>query len=198
VENVRIAVDHLAQISERRAKLQVLASALLDGERPFVWEIGCGHGHFLTGFAAAHPDQLCVGIDLAADRIERAERKKVRSGLANLHFIRAEAGDLLSVLASNAQFSAIYILFPDPWPKRRHHKYRLIEPGFLDAVAQRAGQGVRLYFRTDYEPYYAEVCSMIAAHPSWELSKAGAWPFELPTVFQQRAASHHSLVAERG
>lgn len=189
--------DHLSRLSERREKLRVACASLLEGRGPFVLEIGCGHGHFLTAFAQAHPDQLCIGIDRTADRIERAERKRNRSGLTNLHFIRAEARDFICALPPKARFSAIYILFPDPWPKRRHHKHRLLESGFLEAIAERAGEGTRLYFRTDHEPYYNEVSHAIVTHSAWKLCKSEAWPFELSTVFQRRAKSFHSLVAER-
>jgi tRNA (guanine-N7-)-methyltransferase len=189
--------NHLARLSERREKLRVVCADLLEGRGPFVLEVGCGHGHFLTAFAQAHPDQLCVGIDRTADRIKRAERKQNRSGLTNLHFIRAEAQDFIRVLPPKARFSAIYILFPDPWPKRRHHKHRLLESEFLGAIAERAGQGTRLYFRTDHEPYYTEARHAIVTHSAWKLCKSEAWPFELPTVFQQKAASYRSLIAER-
>ena len=98
-----------------------LAVALRAPRARFVFEIGCGNGHFLNAYAAAHPDQLCLGVDLRQERIAKALRKRDRAGLRNLHFLRCEAHDFLRELPANAQLLDIYILFPDPWPKKRHH-----------------------------------------------------------------------------
>jgi tRNA (guanine-N7-)-methyltransferase len=88
-------------------------------DRAFVWELGCGHGHFLTAYAAAHPDQLCLGVDLSGERVARAQRKQHRAQLENLYFLRADARLFLEALPPTAKCSAIYVLFPDPWPKLR-------------------------------------------------------------------------------
>lgn len=181
-------------MQERREKLRAFCADL--PSQPFVWEIGAGHGHFLTAYAAAHPAEFCIGIDILLDRVERARRKQERARLANLRFLRAAADDFLAVLPPQARFSAVYLLFPDPWPKRRHHKYRVMDAELLTAIAQRAGEGAPLHFRTDYEPYYAEARAAVEAHPDWRLS-AEPWAFEMPTVFQQKAALYHSLLARR-
>ncbi len=186
--------DH---VRARRRLLREKCATLLAAQPAFVWEIGCGHGHFLTGYAAAHRDRLCLGIDLVLERIQRADRKRERARIPNLHFVRAEAGDFLSALPANATFTEIYVLFPDPWPKRRHWKHRLMDAAFLHAAAQRAGQGTRLHFRTDHEPYFLDVVATITAHPDWQARPDAPWPFELPTVFQKRASRYQSLVAER-
>ncbi len=197
MENPVRTEQHFERLRARREAVGLACREFLGSSLPMVWEAGCGHGHFLTAFAAAHPDRLCVGIDVTAERIARAQRKRERAGLPNLHFLRAEARDFLAVLPLSKRLAAIYILFPDPWPKRRHRKNRLLEPGFLREVALRAEREARLYFRTDSESYYAEVAAAIAAGSDWNRCPQGPWPFEVPTVFQQKAASYHSLVAER-
>ena len=161
-----------------------------------VWEVGCGHGHFLAAYAHAHPDRFCIGIDLVSERIERANRKRDRAGLTNLHFIHADARLFLDVLPAHVAISSVFVLFPDPWPKLRHHKHRIMQPEFLRQLAQRAGEGARLYFRTDYRPYYDETRQVIASHPDWTCVEE-PWPFERETVFQSRAESYASLVAKR-
>ena len=103
----------------------------------------------------------------------------------------------LEVLPPDAGFSAIYMLFPDPWPKKRHHKYRLLQTEFLHDVAQRAGQGTPLFFRTDHLPYFTEAEMLLRDHPDWRSLGDQPWPFELATVFQQKAPSFQSLVAVR-
>ena len=160
----------------------------------FVWEIGCGHGHFLTAYAQAHPAALCVGIDIVRERIERAERKRVRAKRDNLHFILAEAGMFLEALPAEARPTDIFVLFPDPWPKQRHHKHRILQSDFLTRLARRAGQGSRLYFRTDYDPYFQAVMEEIRAQGDW-LIVDEKWPFEELTVFQARAPAYRSLIA---
>lgn len=159
-----------------------------------VLEVGCGHGHFLNAFAEAHPARLCLGLDIIAERIERANRKKNRARLPNLHFLHASAGDFLMTLPADAQFAAVFVLFPDPWPKRRHHKNRLMQGDFLTEVARRAGQGMRLYFRTDDSAYFTAAATTVRAHSDWEIVDE-PWGFEFETVFQQRAAGFHSMVA---
>ncbi|MEY2877860.1 MAG: hypothetical protein RLZZ15_240 [Verrucomicrobiota bacterium] len=162
------------------------------------WELGCGHGHFLTAYAAAHPERICVGIDLVRERIERAERKRVRSQLPNLHFVLAEAFDFLAELPTHVRFEDVFVLFPDPWPKVRHHKNRIMRRDFLAAVAQHALPDTRLCLRTDFTPYFEATRQLLASDPDWAEAEAdNAWPFEHETVFQSRAAGYHSLVARR-
>jgi tRNA (guanine-N7-)-methyltransferase len=163
----------------------------------FVWEVGSGHGHFLTAYAAAHPLVNCIGIDIDSDRVARAKRKRERSRLNNLNFLQADAEDFLAVMPESAKLAAVFLLFPDPWPKRRHHKHRVITTEFLSAIAARAGQGTRLYFRTDHEPYFRDGAAIICGHPDWSESDPASWPFEQPTVFQIRSERHFTLVAKR-
>ena len=197
METLAPSPAHLALIAQRRADLRAALARVLPPAAHFLCEIGCGHGHFLTAYAAAHPGELCIGIDLIGERIARATRKRDRAKLPNLHFFHAEAHDFLAALPAGATFSAIIILFSDPWPKRRHHKNRLLQPAFLDALAARAGQGTSLYFRTDHRGYFSHATAVLAAHPMWRIDPAAPWIFETETVFQARAPTYHSLVAGR-
>jgi len=189
--------EHGAMIAKRRGHLRALLLEAVSGFQSLVLEVGSGHGHFLTAYSAAHPKELCVGIDIASDRVVRANRKRERAKLTNLHFILADADDFLDALAEGVKFSAVFILFPDPWPKRRHQKHRVLKSAFLDAIAARTGKGTGLYFRTDHEPYFRDALDMVRSHPDWMESDAGGWPFEEPTVFQKRADRHFTLVAAR-
>ena len=172
-----------------------IATALHAPRVRFVFEVGCGNGHFLNAYAAAHPAQLCIGVDLRQERIAKALRKRDRAGLRNVHFLRCEARDFLRELPINARLLDIYILFPDPWPKKRHHKHRLLTPEFLDELTGRVGPGTHLYFRTDYRAYYDEAHEVIARHAAWRLLPPSPFPFEHQTLFQARAANFHSLGA---
>ena len=190
---LRTAAHH-ARVVDRQEALRAASATLLAGTPEIVLEVGCGHGHFLTAFAEAHPESLCLGLDIIAERIERANRKKNRARLPNLQFLHASAEDFLATLPADTQFTAVFVLFPDPWPKRRHHKNRLMQEDFLTEVARRAGQGMRLYFRTDDSDYFSAAATTVRAHSDWEIVDE-PWFFEFETVFQQRAAGFHSLVS---
>jgi tRNA (guanine-N7-)-methyltransferase len=188
--------DIIALTGERRRQLSEACAGLIPLAEPFTLEIGSGHGHFLTAYASAHPNRPCIGIDLQPDRVARANRKRERARCPNLRFLRADADDFLAILPESARFSECFLLFPDPWPKRRHHKNRLMRPEFLERLAARAGEGARLYFRTDHEPYFTDAQATIRSSPSWREVES-PWPLETPTVFQQRAPRYFSLVAIR-
>ncbi len=159
-------------------------------------EIGCGHGHFMAAYAAAHPDEHCVAIDIIRERLERADRKTRRAGLHNVTWLHTAAEDLLAALPAEVRFTRhIFVLFPDPWPKRRHWKNRLIQPGFLTRLADRCGPDVRLCFRTDHADYFAAASEVVAQHPDWQLLPQAAWPFAQESVFEAKAPSYQSLVA---
>lgn len=196
MENPTRSALYKSVIAQRKNELIEILSNILPSGRPFVWEVGCGHGHFLTGFAQAHPEQLCIGVDMESKRIERAHRKRDRARLPNLHFVHGEARLFLDALPPDATFLTIFVLFPDPWPKLRHHKHRIMQPDFLSAVARRAGAGAQLCFRTDFQPYFTEAMAAVRDHPDWRIIEE-PWPFEYETVFQSRAESYYSFVARR-
>lgn len=184
-------------VAKRREELRALLPQILGPSGSFVLEIGCGHGHFLTAYALAHPKTQCIGIDISRDRVTRAVRKKDRARAANLHFILAESDDFLASMPVNARMSGLFVLFPDPWPKRRHGKNRLIKASFLTEAAAFADKGSPLYLRTDHEPYFLESEEIVRAHPDWRISGEQLLPFEEPTVFEKRAPRHFTLVAVR-
>ncbi len=188
--------EHQAVLEARRADLVTALRHLLPpGSSKIVWEVGSGHGHFLEAYAKAHPQRVCVGIDIESDRVARARRKRDRAQLTNLHFLRAEARLFIETLPPEVQFSSVFVLFPDPWPKLRHHKHRVMQADFLTAVATRMSRGGRLFFRTDDPDYAVWTERLLREHPGWRLI-ADEWEFEHPTVFQSRAAEYRSLIAE--
>jgi len=181
--------------SSRLAALQAECAELWGGwPAAITLEIGCGHGHFLTAYAQTNPAEHCLGVGFVGDRGARARKKARRAGRANLAFFHADAALLLEALPPAVRLQRIFVLFPDPWPKRRHHKNRILQAPFLQQLAGRALPGALLCFRTDFEPYFREVESLLSNHPAWRPEQA-PWPFEFETVFQSRAETHHSLVA---
>jgi len=182
-------------IAARATELrEQLAAKTSDWAGPITLEIGCGHGHFMAAYAAAHRDERCLAVDIILERLERAQKKTDRAGLTNVVFLRAEARLLVENLPASLQLQRVFVLFPDPWPKRRHHKNRLLQADFLADLARRCTPDARLYFRTDHEPYFAEVADLLQEHPNWRCVDE-FWPFEQATVFQNRAPSYQSCVA---
>jgi tRNA (guanine-N7-)-methyltransferase len=190
-------LEFLARITERRAALRAELSALLPPKQAITWEIGSGHGHFLVQYAQAFPEKLCVGVDIIRDRLNRSDKKRNRARLPNCHFVQAEAREFLDALPAGVALREIWVLFPDPWPKKRHHKNRILQAEFLEALAGRAGEGTPLYFRTDHAEYFSAVAALIPTLRTWRLDPSTPWPLEQETVFQARAPAYQSLVAVR-
>ena len=190
--------EFVSHVEARQAQLRSeLPTVLPSAPATIVLEIGCGHGHFLARYAEAHPDRFCLGIDIIKDRLERAAKKGRRAGLKNLHFHKTEATELIDCLPSGITLQAVFLLFPDPWPKKRHHKNRLVRPDFLADLACHVLPGGAFYFRTDHAEYFAAGREVLTRHPDWEIQPAALWPFEEATVFQLKAPEYQSLVATR-
>ena len=190
-EAKRIHDDRIAKLKTALADIPLARPAL-------TLEIGCGHGHFLTAYAAENPDEHCVAIDIIAERLERAQRKTDAAGVKNVSWLRALSDDFLEALPPGVKFDRkVFILFPDPWPKRKHWKNRLIQPAFLDTLAAITAPKTQLCFRTDYGPYFEAASAVIKSHPKWAVDETPEWPFEQLTVFEARADSFQSLTARR-
>lgn len=194
MENLRRTAEHLARVAQRQGGLRTFSAETLSSGQAITLEIGCGHGHFLTAYARAHPAKICLGLDIIAERIQRAIRKRNRARLANLHFLHASAEDFLATLPPGTQLAGVFVLFPDPWPKRRHHKNRIMQSAFLDSLAAFSGPETRLYFRTDDSHYFQATVLVLRSHQRWQMIDE-PWAFEHVTVFQQRAPAYQSLVA---
>lgn len=184
-----------AACAERQASLREVLDARFGGERSFVLEIGCGHGRWLTGYATAFPERICVGIDLVTKRIQLGEKKQQRRELDNLLFMKAECAEFLGALQPRWQLDDCFMLFPDPWPKKRHHKKRMVQDRFLALLKTVMSDGGRFHFRTDHEEYFAWTEDKVRAHEDWELDPAAAWPFEHSTFFQDMMPHYQSLIA---
>lgn len=182
---------------QRKADLKAEVEAALEGVDRILFEAGCGHGHWLTSYAEQNTEQCCVGIDLISHRIRKGQEKSEKRGLKNLHFIKAELGEFLEVLPERIRFDLTILLFPDPWPKARHHRRRMVQHGFLDEVAKRTASGGRFCFRSDDRPYYDWTIEHLEEHSGWQIDANAEWPHEMETYFQSMMEEFHSVVARR-
>jgi tRNA (guanine-N7-)-methyltransferase len=182
-----------SRLTELRARLAPLVQTRL----PLTLEIGSGHGHYLTAYAEKHPAKFCIGIDLIGDRLDRSARKSTRAALSNIAWLHAEVTLFLEALPADTRLAEVFLLFSDPWPKRRHWKNRVVQPEFLTLLASRTEAGARFCFRTDHAEYFDFAQKIALAHPDWQVAEE-PWPFELATVFQARAENgHQSFIARR-
>ena len=160
-------------------------------------EIGCGHGHYLTAYGEAHPHETCLGIDIVTKRIHKACQKRDKRNLDNLHFLKAEVRELFMAWPERIKLGRIFILFPDPWPKKRHIKNRIIQPVLLETMASLSDAGTPLHFRTDDRKNFRYGEEVIGEHPKWEINEGLPWPFESPSYFQDLLGAQFSLSATR-
>ncbi len=183
----------------KRRKVALLAEceATFAGKDLILFEAGCGHGHWLTGYAEENPEQTCVGIDLISHRIRKGQEKAAKRGLTNLHFMKAELSEFLEILPQRIRFDLTVLLFPDPWPKVRHHRRRMVQTEFLDAVASRTDCGGWFCFRSDDWLYYKWTVERLEAHPKWQIDPAAKWPYEMETYFQGLMDEYFSVLAYR-
>ena len=119
------------RIKEIRLFLNNIIPQLQAANQQFSLEIGCGHGHWLTSLAEKEPFQYFIGIDLITKRIQKAVTKSQKRNLLNISFLKADAIEFISAINDDMKLRNIYIMFPDPWPKARHHKRRLVKSEFL-------------------------------------------------------------------
>ncbi len=130
--------------------------------RPLEVDVGCGKGRFLLARAAAHPDVNYLGIDRMLRRIRKVNNKAIRLKLDNVRVLRMEAYYAVTYLIAPASVAVYYILFPDPWPKKKHHDHRLFNPAFIEALHRTLIDGGVIHFATDHLPYYEEVRARLA------------------------------------
>jgi len=187
----------LARQAERKAELRDALERDLSGVETILFEAGCGHGHWLTSYAEAHQAVHCVGIDLISWRIRKCLNKRDKRGLKHLHFYKAELSEFLEVLPAPIRFGRTVLLFPDPWPKARHHRRRMVQPAFLDEVARRTDPGGQFCFRSDDRPYFDWTIEHLESHPDWQIDAAAKWPYENDTYFQGLMDEYHSVIAVR-
>jgi tRNA (guanine-N7-)-methyltransferase len=144
-------------------------------------EVGIGKGRFLLAIAEARPDVLHLGIEWSNEYLRIAETRAERAGLENVRFVRTDAGDLVRRAIPEHSVSAYYVFYPDPWPKKRHHKRRFLQTQNVDAMARSLVPGGWLHVATDHEEYWTVIEPLLDRHPSFSRQPAFGGPeFPMP------------------
>lgn len=158
---------------------------------PLVLEIGFGGGEHLVAQATAHPERRFIGVEPFINGVASCLRHIEEANAQNIRLHNGDARDVIARLP-DASLDLVFILFPDPWPKARHHKRRLIQPEFLDELARVMKPGAELRFATDWANYASWALEYIVRDGrfTWLAERAedwrNAWPQHVPTRYEQK------------
>lgn len=167
---------------------------------PLVLEIGSGMGEATAAMAQADPARDVLAVEVHTPGLGNLLRLLEAGGLTNVRVLEADAREVLRELLAPASLDEVRVFFPDPWPKARHTKRRLVTKDFADLVADRLRPGGRLHVATDWASYAEQVEQVLGPHPAYEVvsRERGLRPV---TRFEQRgldaARQPHDIVALR-
>jgi tRNA (guanine-N7-)-methyltransferase len=142
--------------------------ALFTERQPLEIELGSGDGSFLTQYAGLHRDRNFIGVERLLGRLRKTERKITRLGLTNVRLVRIEASYFLEYLLPGKLAEALHIYFPDPWPKRKHRKNRLINTRFPQLAQAALVAGGCVYLRTDDADYFKQMKAVFGTRPEFK------------------------------
>jgi len=152
--------------------------------QPVEVELGSGDGSFLAQYARLHPERNFLGVERLLGRARKLERKALRAGLTNLRIIRLEAGYLTQYLLPHHSVEVFHIYFPDPWPKKKHHKNRLINERFVQILAQILIPAGWVHIRTDDAGYFDWIQTAFASNTGFVRQSPPPELLQLKTDFE--------------
>jgi len=138
-------------------------SAVFGRTAPTILEIGFGMGETTAAMAAAHPEQDYLGIEVHTPGVGALLKTAGELGLTNLRVVQHDAVEVVRDMIAPRTLDAIHVFFPDPWPKKRHHKRRLLQPRFVALLASRLQPGGYLHCATDWQDYAEQMLSVLSA-----------------------------------
>lgn len=135
---------------------------LFGNDKPVELEIGAGRGDFLVGYCAEYPEINLAAVERKLAYLARGINKARNLGLDNVRFLNVEVRHFLEDYCPPASLQAVHIYFPDPWPKKRHIKRRLIQRPFIRLLAEKLVAGGGLFLRTDHVKYFEQMMEVMA------------------------------------
>lgn len=153
--------------------------------QPLEVELGCGDASFLAEYAARQPERNFIGVERLLGRIRKLDRKGQRARLTNLRGIRIESAYFLEYLLPRNITTALHIYFPDPWPKLKHRRHRLINDHFPALAWQALTPRGVLYLRTDDTDYFQQMTRVFAADQRFQPGETPVALAEVRTDFEQ-------------
>jgi len=163
--------------------------AVFGRHAPHVLEIGFGMGDATAQVAAAMPDTDFIGIEVHEPGVGALLKRIGEQGLDNLRIVQHDAVEVLRQMIPPHSLAGVHLWFPDPWHKKRHHKRRLVQPGFVDLLVSRLAPGGTVHCATDWQPYAEQMLDVLSATPGLVNTAAGYAPRPAArplTKFEQR------------
>ena len=186
----RRAVDTLSSVYGIAYAPGALDFEQVFGRRaPTILEIGFGMGETTARIAQAHPENNYLGIEVHTPGVGSLLKLIAENALVNLRLVQHDAVEVLEHMIAPASLAGAHIFFPDPWPKKRHHKRRLIQPAFVALLASRLAPGAYLHAATDWEEYAEQILAVFAAEPTLANTAPGYAPrpdYRPQTKFESR------------
>ena len=158
-------------------------------EAPRILEIGFGMGETTADIAVSHPENDYLALEVHTPGVGSLLKQIEALGLSNLRIVQHDAREVLEQMVAPGTFDGVHIFFPDPWPKKRHHKRRLIQPAFVSLLASRVKPGGYIHAATDWEEYAQQILEVLAAEPALTNTAEGFAPrpdYRPLTKFEQR------------
>lgn len=146
----------------------IAASTIFGRDGPLVLEIGFGMGESTAAIALAQPERNFLGAEVYPAGVGSLLRRIDEAGLSNLRIIQHDAIDVLTHMILPDSLAAVHVFFPDPWPKARHHKRRLIRPEVVALIASRLAPGGALHCATDWAHYALQMLQVLSSEPLLE------------------------------
>lgn len=140
--------------------------ALFGRRAPRILEIGCGMGETTVAIAAAHPECDYIGIEVHTPGVGSLLKQLDEAGLSNVRVIQHDAVAVMETMIPPASLDGLHIFFPDPWPKKRQQKRRLIQSPFIALAVSRLKPGAYLHAATDWQEYAEQILAVFSADPS--------------------------------
>jgi len=150
------------------AGLEKLFAPRLEPPLRLVVDLGFGRGEFLLELACQEPEMAFLGVEVSMKRVLKMARRLARTDVVNLRLVEATAQEVVQERLPEASVACFWINFPDPWPKKRHHRRRLVQPDFVRALAQRLAPGGVVNLATDHEGYAEQAAAVLAGEPLLE------------------------------
>ena len=141
------------------------ASRIFVRSAPLLLEIGSGMGETTAAIAQARGECDFIAVEVHGPGVGSLLRKIAQLGLTNLRVIRHDAVEVLQHMIPDALLAGLHLFFPDPWPKKRHHKRRLLQPPFVALMARKLKPGGYVHLATDWEEYAEQMLAVLSAEP---------------------------------
>jgi tRNA (guanine-N(7)-)-methyltransferase len=164
---------------------------------PLHIDLGCGDGSFLCALAQRMPDKNFLGIERLLNRVRASARRT--AALDNVRLLRMESFYVVRYLLRSESVETFYLLFPDPWPKRRHHRRRIVTPDFLGSIHTALRKNGRIYIATDDVDYFGKIREVAELNSGFAIGDVDVdvSQSKFGRIFREKGAPVHLLVLQK-